>query len=401
MLATVTRKRPALNAGLLGIVTLLLLTAPLAVTARAEISSDASVATVIRAAHFAEPLVATSPTTAAEDLSLSEAVTAYEQRSKPEDVSSLTTFLSAHPHSGWAPALLTNLGLSYLHDGYFSRAIEAWKKAWAEGTKATGPEARALVDRAVGELARLYAALGQTKNLAALSAEIGNRPVTGSATEALQVAREELSQVQKDPRHLFNCGPAALSSLMLARGARPEQVDFLQWYRAGPKGTNLAQVAHLADQAKFSYRLIFRKPGQPVPVSAIVHWKVGHFAAIVGQANGRFRVVDSGFAGSELWVTQAALDAEASGYFLVPAGTTVGSGWRAVNLTQAAGVWGKGQTNGTRPGDANDTLANKPKGNCPLCGYNIKESERKCNPVGYSGRLCATDRALGESGDHL
>ena len=74
------------------------------------------------------------------------------------------------------------------------------------------------------------------------------------------------------------------------------RLDFLQWYRAGPDGTSLAEVGQLAEKAKISHRLVFRKPGQAVPVPAVVHWKIGHFAAIIGEANGRFHVVDPVFA---------------------------------------------------------------------------------------------------------
>jgi hypothetical protein len=99
--------------------------------------------------------VAIGPTTQAEDRALLRAVAAYEHRSNPEDFGSLTRFLSVHPHSPWRTALLTDLGLSYLHYGYFSRAIEAWQEAWNAGKNATEPHAKALVDRAVGELVLL------------------------------------------------------------------------------------------------------------------------------------------------------------------------------------------------------------------------------------------------------
>jgi hypothetical protein len=271
------------------------------------------VTAAIQAAHFTEPLISTSATTPAEDQALLQALVGYQRRSTPDDVSALTAFLSIHPHSGWAPALLTNLGLSYLHSGYFSRAPEAWRAAWVEGKDANDPRAKALVDRAVGELARLYASFGRNDELSALFDEIGERPISGSATENVQFAREELTlsqkklaQDRKDPRHLFICGPLALQALMMAGGAKLDQVSFLQWYRAGPNGTNLAEVGKLADQAKFAHRVVFRKPDQPVPMPAIVHWKVGHFATVVGEANGRFHVVDPVFAHQDLWNSRAA-----------------------------------------------------------------------------------------------
>jgi hypothetical protein len=136
--------------------------------------------------------VATGPTTQAEDRALLRAVAAYEHRSNPEDFGSLTRFLSVHPHSPWRTALLTDLGLSYLHYGYFSRAIEAWQEAWNAGKNATEPHAKALVDRAVGELVLLRAELGHVERLDTLLGEIADRPVSGPATEAVQIARETL-----------------------------------------------------------------------------------------------------------------------------------------------------------------------------------------------------------------
>lgn len=390
-----------------------LLTAGASRAADSSTNAD-SMATALQTAHFAEPLVATAPTSSVEDQALVQALTSYARRAQPDDFGNIAAFLAKYPHSGWAPALLTNLGISYLHDGYFSRAIDAWRKAWAQGKSATDPRAKALVDRAVGELAWLYAALGQTKNLSELLAEIGHRPISGSATESVQAASEDLALVKKNPRHLFNCGPVALSSLMLALGADFGQVKFLQFYRAGPNGTSLAEVAKLADEAKFPYRLVFRKPGQPVPVPAIVHWKLGHFAAIVGEANGHYHVRDPEFPGSGLWVTPAALDSEASGYFLVPTAASHSAGWRSVSIAEAGRVWGKGATSSTRAGDAGDSNAdgagngsassgsngggpNVPNGgnngnnngNCGgMCGYNIKESSVSVTlsdtPVGYA-----------------
>jgi RHS repeat-associated protein len=363
---------------------------PLGLATQAQAAAPAEfipLAGVIRDAHFAEPLVATSPTTSEEDSALSRAVAAYERRANPGDVSSLKKFLSRYPQSGWAPALLVNLGLSYLHDGHFSPALEVWQDAWRRGKGATEPRARALVDRAVGELARLYASLGHVERLQALFEEIGDRPVTGSATEAVQTAREMLDLIEKDPRHLFICGPLALQSLMLAEGATSEDVRFLQWLRVGPDGTSLAEVSGFADQAKFQHRLVFRESGQTVPVPSIVHWKVGHFAAIVGEANGRFQVEDPVFRGQTLWVTSEALDSEASGYFLVAENDATGAGWRDVDSVEAGQVRGKGPTNGTRPGDAGDPPAGGRPNNCPLCGYDIKESSVSLMlsdaPVGY------------------
>lgn len=241
--------------------------------------------------------------------------------------------------------------------------------------------------------------------------------ITGSATEAVQTAHEQLSLAKKDPRHLFLCGPTALRMLLLAITASSENLEFLRWYRASPKGTNLSEVAGLATKAKFDHRVIFRQAGQSVPVPSVIHWKVGHFAAIVGKSNGRFHVQDPVFPGRQIWATQAALDSEASGYFLVSRELASGGGWRTVEGDEAATVWGKGPTNGTPPGIAGpqDPSAHSPGSNgfpggggsplvgspgggnspfepnppdCGMCTYDIGESTVSLSlsdtPVGYT-----------------
>ncbi|MGM4986084.1 RHS repeat-associated core domain-containing protein [Rhizobium sp. 11_C7_N12_5] len=368
-------------------------------------------------AGFAEPLVRTKATVAIEDEDLSAAVDGFAHRQDPSDLSSLTTFLAKHPHSGWSTALWTNVGLSYLHDGYFSRALDAWQNAWTEGRDASTPEARALTDRAVGELASLNASMGRSDDLAVLFGQLGQRKVSGPATETIQSARDMLTLVKTDPRHLFNCGPLALRALLLSQGVNADKLNFLQFYNAGTEGTTLAELGRLAGQAKLDYRLIRRSVDESVPVPSVVHWKVGHFAAIVGKANGRYHVQDAVFPNADIWVTPDALNAEASGYFLVPASEVASAGWQAVPLIEAAVVRGKGPTNNTRKGDAGDGSVGgggaggggggaggggaggggtggggvggggAGGGGCPLCFVSIKESSVSValsdTPVGY------------------
>jgi hypothetical protein len=131
----------------------------------------------------------------------------------------------------------------------------------------------------------------------------------------VQIARETLWVMRNDPTHLFLCGPMALKTLMLAQRAAPQETRLLDRYRAGPQGASLAELARLAEEANLPYRPVFREAGQAVPVPSIVHWKVGHFAAILGEADGRFYVKDPVLGQDGLWVTKMALDHEASGYF--------------------------------------------------------------------------------------
>jgi len=206
----------------------------------------------------------------------------------------------------------------------------------------------------------MHARLGHADRLAALFEEVGERTVTGPATEALAGAKEGLWQMRNNPGVAYLCGPMALKNLLLAQGADTQRVAFLDAYRSPQGGVTLAQVARLADQAKLAYRLVHRAPGQPIPVPSIVHWKVTHFAAIVGEDGDRLHLKDPTF-GTDLWISRRALDAEASGYFLVPKDAAAGQPWRPVSLAEAKAPRGMGTTSNSEAG------ANTPKDDteCP------------------------------------
>src|SRR5579872_17761 len=303
-------------------------------------SRSETTATAIASSRFEEPLVATALTSRTEDDALARAIRAYHDQASPDDFQVFQAFLSEYPRTGWRVALLSNLGLSYYHYGYFSKAIESWEQAWQAGRSVTEPRARALVDRTVGELVRMHARLGHAGRLEALLEETSGRHVTGPATEALAGGKEGLWMMQHNPGVAYLCGPMALKSLLLSQGAAPAQVQFLDNYRSGPRGTTLAEVARLAGEAKLGYRLVFRDPGQAAPVPSIVHWKVGHFAAIVGETGDRLHIVDPTF-GEDLWITRGALDGESTGYFLAPVGE-LATGWREVGPGEAETVRGMG-----------------------------------------------------------
>lgn len=308
-------------------------------TADAAASSELALrATAI----FEEPLIPTGPTNRAENDALAAAIAHYRRQQTVDDLQVFERFLVAHPRSVWRVSLLTNLGLANYHYGYFSRALSAWEDAWREGRAVESPAARAQVDRAVGELARMHARLGHRDRLAALLQEIGDRPLAGPATEALAGAKEALWAMRHDPGIAYLCGPKALKNLMLAANRSAEQTAFLDRYRSGPDGVNLAQVAKLARQGDQPHTLAFRQKGAELPLPALVHWKVDHFAAIVGEENGRYHLKDPTF-GADLWITRDALEAESSGYFLLPS-AHLPQGFRAVNLAEAARVYGRGIT---------------------------------------------------------
>jgi RHS repeat-associated protein len=324
-------------------------------------------AAVTQSAHFEEKLVPAMATSTAENAALIGVLQAYAAQPAKDDFSGFKAFLQAYPNSGWRVALLADMGLLDYQYGYFSRAIDDFHASWEAGRDNRDPQVKALVDRVAGELLRMHARLGHADQIDSLLAEIGDRKLTGSATEDLKGAKQGLWMMRHNPGVSYLCGPMALKNLLLAIGRPASDVDFLDAYRSGPQGVSLAEVATLAAQAKLDFRLVHREAGQPIPIPSIVHWKVSHFAAIVGESNGRYHVKDPTF-GRDLWVARGALDTETSGYYLVPGHTGL-STWRVVDNSEAGHVRGMGFTQSQDP---NAVTVYAPR--CRLCSGSSKAS---------------------------
>jgi len=318
-----------------------------------------------RARVFAEPLVPTGDTTSAENKALAEALLAFLRRSSNDDVSSITQFFGQFPNSPWRVSLLTDLGILYRRTGHFSKALAAWEEAWKLGKSATQPYPRAITDRAVAELAELNARVGRYERLQPLFAELEGRDLHGPAVQKIEGAKSGLWLMQNRPGDAFRCGPLALDRIRASQNPTAGLAQKIDAARSATNGFSLPQVLALANSLDMNYQMAFRTPGAQVIFPAVAHWKVGHFAALIKEQAGRYLVQDPTFT-DDISVTQAALDEEASGYFLIPAGA-LPQGWRPVREAEGRGIWGKGTTgssdpNRTKPCDKKDCKTKTTKG---------------------------------------
>jgi RHS repeat-associated protein len=350
-------------------------------------SPNPTTAEIFRAHVFQEPLVVVGgEPTAAENSALAAALLAYSKRSGPDDFSALTGFLNDHPESSWTAALLTDLGLEYYNTAHYSLAIDAWSQAWGLAKYAKDRKALALVDRAFGELIHMDARLGRVDELERLLQSVGQHPMLGPAAEQVAEAREALWSMQHRPEISFRCGPLALRSIRMALHMDGSSDAEILKSTSTQKGCSLPQVAELSKKIGLNYQMAFREKGEFV-VPSVVHWKVGHYAAMVRKAGDLYELRDPTF-GNSTWATKAALEAETTGYFLV-AGGTLPAGWRTVDAKEGAGVWGKGLPNGYS--SQNCSPRDLATGSCPLNGMAVAKvhlMEVNLNladqPVGYT-----------------
>jgi len=323
---------------------------------------------IFNARVFDEPLIPIGGVPRAEEnKALGDALTFYSSRTNLDDFSSLTGFLTRFPESTWTGSLLLHLGADYYHTGHYSKALASWEQAWQQCKNVTDGPGKAQADRALGELARMYSKLGRMRDLQELLNSTTNRPLTGPGTQLIHAANQGIWMMQNRPEVSFRCGPLALNSI-LAHSDPKKAVNPLIFYsKSTTNGYSMAQLARLSRDLGMNYQMAFRSPGAAFILPAVVHWKVGHYAALLQKDGDRFLIQDLTFRGS-LRMSTAALDEEASGYFLVPPGPLPG-GWRLVPEQEAAQVWGKGNVSSqdgdrTGSGDATGGGAGGPPG-CP------------------------------------
>src|SRR6266545_3031547 len=165
---------------------------------------------VFRAQVFADPLVPTGATTPEENKALALSLLAFLNRASNDDVAAIEQFLAQYPQSPWRASVLTDLGIVHRKTSYFSKALAAWEEAWQLFAAVTEPRAKAMADRAIGELAELNSRLGRYDRLENLFREIQGRDLGGFAAQKVTGAKEGLWRMRNRPEEAFLCGPYAV-----------------------------------------------------------------------------------------------------------------------------------------------------------------------------------------------
>ena len=177
------------------------------------------------------------------------------------------------------------------------------------------------------------------------------RKLYGPATEQWTVALEGLAHHQQHAR-----APGCLRHMALTTscaGKSPGRpIPVLEAYaphdglslRAGPGMGPACRAASTAWQSA---------PGAPVPVPAVVHWKGGHYSAIVDRAGagGEFNTWSRIRCRRNRSGSARGAGQETSGYFLAPEDDLArAGGWRASRRPRVFGaVAGRGMWTGGNP----------------------------------------------------
>jgi RHS repeat-associated protein len=314
---------------------------------------------------FDTPLFATSAPTDTESLVLIDSLEKFRARAVRDDFSELENFLRNFPDSAWAISLRTVLGGEYYRTGHYSKAIDSYKAAWELGKGFTNEVPVSLANEAVAELGLMYARLGRMEEIAQLLAEVEGRVFRGAAAAHIQGARDGLWSMEHRPGTSFRCGPLALDRICAATDRPKAGNQLIQDAQSTTNGFSAREVAELSRKLGMNYQVAFREPGAQIILPSVVHWKVGHYAALISRDGALLRAEDATFR-NKVWLSDSTLDDEASGYFLIGSGP-LPAGWRAVSDDEADHVWGKGTTNVSDP-DSTTPYDEKAKPPCESHG---------------------------------
>jgi len=320
---------------------------------------------------FLEPLAPMEqPSVEGENKALARALEAFSARTIKGDTSTLEKFVETFPKSRWNAALFLNMGLYQYNSGAFSQALHSFEKAWELSKSAKNRPATFIRDRAAAEAGRMNARLGNRAWLDKFLPETEGMDISGTAGEILTNTREATFIMHNSPEKGFMCGPYALLNI-LPQDIPADVREAIRRPQSTDQGTSLALVLNLSKKTGQEYQAAYREPGAETIVPCVVHWSVGHFAALVSKKEGGVISRDPTF-GDEILISNSVLDREASGYFLVPAGP-LPSGWRKVGAEEAATIWGKGVTNGKDEDETRNCSEKSKSDGCstPMASYNI------------------------------
>ncbi len=298
---------------------------------------------IIESPLFPEPLlwVGSQAPTVAESEDLLAIITNLPAATWKQD---MLGYIAIHPSSPWNPAIRANLGIMCRQCGDYTGAFQLWSNAWQVTKTYTNGSGKAVGDVAAAHWSQLLSSLGRSNELAALFNETAGRSLNQQHLAELWRQSKEGYQTMLDhPSLAYRCGVFGLIHVAYALGITNAAIDSLKDLPSTGPGFSMAQLLTFSQQRSMGLSAVVRTNGTNLVVPSVVHWSQNHYAAITASNEDMYWVKDPTF-GTGLWMSTAAINAEASGKFLVPS-NQIPSGWRAMTQTEMDNTWGRGQPN--------------------------------------------------------
>lgn len=262
----------------------------------------------------------------------------------PQRLEALERFVAAHSDSAWTPSIRLQLGAHYRLVGRDSRALEHWQAGWLATQAYSAGTGKALADRLLGRLVELLVNYGRQSDLDAVLEAVRDRKLSDLTQQlGLTQARERLTMMKNLSGRVFRCGTFALQQVAFEMGQR--NVGELMEFPSPRGGFSLFTLNGLARELKLEMVAVRRPPGdQHLVTPCVMHLALNHYIALLRPLGERIQVLDPA-GGAAVPRSAEVLNAEASGYFLVPADRCP-PGWELLTFDQASAVTGAGPCTG-------------------------------------------------------
>lgn len=316
-------------------------------------AADALGLQLIRQAVFAEPLLPASESVPS-DQETQPVINLLESLRSPnaprDPVELLEAFVRGNPTLVWTPSLRSHLASHYRKRGRFTLALDHWAAAWELVRRADRGCAKQVADAVIAHWTELLAALGSAEELAGLLTEVNGRELDGGPhQQRLNAVREAYGRLAGQPEESFRCGPQALLELAQALGTTEDTLVMLRGTKAGRDGTTLKDLQDLAAQHHLALVAVELPPESSLPLPAVIHYRVGHFATVLEYHGKRYRVADPAFR-TPRWIREDDLHAEITGPCLVPS-AALPKDARVLSPEEARAMRGRGYPNSIKDVD--------------------------------------------------
>ena len=268
-----------------------------------------------------------------------DAMRRFAERAERDDISALTQFLEQFPAGMWAAPLRVRLAEELYLTGHYSQAVRMLEELWQDRGRSGAPGGGLVYARGGVKLAEWYARLGRREDVERVLAELEPLHLVPADTEIMRSIHQGLATMRAHPETAFRCGALALERIRVFLNTTNAGHQAVLASRSSSRGMSLAEVAVLAAELGMNYQVAFRSADARLVTPSVMHLRLGHFVAVLRERQGKAQIEDpTGW--ETTFASRAAIEAEASGYFLIPPGE-LPPGWRRVEGAEAATVFGR------------------------------------------------------------
>ena len=255
------------------------------------------------------------------------------------DRQQMEQYVAANPDSTYTPWLHNSLASTYRHAGRITLALSHWGTVWQQLKSAPDSESQNEANHALAGQAELLTTLGRVGELHDLLKAAEGRTISAPEDrQRIEKAREGYVMMLRNPELNFRCGTLALAEIARMQGKPASTIDALIEEPSPKEGISLLRLVQLSRQYDLGLVAVKRSDNTPLPVPCIVHWAQNHYGALLEYRAdlGSYRVIF----GEPNWISAPDVDAEASGYFLIP-GNQRPASWPVVSDAECSQVLGR------------------------------------------------------------